>query len=389
MAPEETLGRLAVGLRVGVGLFAAVLLACAANADVPEWNALGDRTATCAFFAEHEFGVRPVERPSCLTFAPDEPDVIMMDGAAVRKRVRITYGGKYGTNSFVVTAFVPRKDAPVPAFLLICNSKPSVRTDHTRRVKDGFWPAEEIVRRGYAAITFFNGDVAPDRNTDNTVGVFECFDNVRCGMRPLNRWGTISAWAWGASRVMDWIETEPTLDARRVAVVGHSRGGKTALWTAATDMRFAMACVNNSGCSGAKLNRMDLPKSEHVVDIVKRFPYWFCPRYRESVNREAEMPWDQHQLLATVAPRLLCVASATEDHWAGQRGEFESCRLASPAWEVQGAKGLGTNEFPPPDRPIQLGDVSYHLRTGKHGLTSYDWGVYMDFADKHGWTEKR
>jgi len=374
--------------------FVCSLLACGAVlaglADVPVWNALGDRKATVAFFAEHEYGVRPVERPPHLAFEAEEPDAVVMDGAAVRKRVRVTYGGKYGTNSFVVTAFVPAKvKSPAPAFLLICNRDPAENIDPTRTKKSGFWPAEEIVRRGYAAIAFYNGDIAPDRNTGNTVGVFACFEDVNEKYRPLNRWGTISAWAWGASRVMDWVETEPTLDARHVAVVGHSRGGKTALWTAATDVRFAMACVNNSGCSGAKLNRMELPKSEHIVDIFRTFPFWFCPRYTEAVNRDTEVPWDQHQLLATVAPRLLCVASATEDHWAGQRGEFESCRLASPAWEAVGKKGLCTDAFPKPDAPIQAGDVSYHLRTGKHDLSSYDWGVYMDFADKHGWTKKR
>jgi len=355
-------------------------------ADIPAWNALGDRDATVAFFAEHVYGVRSVETPPHLAFSAEEPDAVMMGGAAVRKRVRITYGGSYGTNSFVVLAFVPTKPArPAPAFLLICNRHPDTRLDPTRRQKDGFWPAEEIVRRGYAAIAFYNGDVAPDRSTGNTQGVFACFEDVEEEYRPLNRWGTLSAWAWAASRVMDWIETEPAIDARHVAVVGHSRGGKTALWAAATDTRFAMACANDSGCTGAKLNRADLPDSEHLVNIVSRFPFWFCPRYTEAVNRETAVAWDQHQLLAAVAPRLLCVASATDDPWSGPRGEFEACRLASPAWEAQGLKGLCAEAFPEPDAPIQAGCVSYHLRTGKHSLTPYDWGVYMDFADRHGW----
>jgi len=371
------------GMCVLAGFSAAVSLA-----EVPAWNALGDRETTVGFFAEHEFGVRPVERPAQLSFSPVEPDAVMMEGAAVRKRVRIAYGGPRGTNSFIVTAFVPTaRKASSPSFLLICNRDPVENCDPTRTKKSDFWPAEEIVRRGYAAIVFYNGDIAPDRDYGNTRGVFPCFEDVSEQYRPVNRWGTISAWAWGASRVMDWIETEPSLDARRVAVVGHSRGGKTALWTAATDVRFAMACVNESGCGGAKLNRADLPESEHIVDIVKRFPFWFCPRYIEAVNRDADLPWDQHQLLATVAPRLLCVGSAQGDPWAGPLGEFESCRLASPAWEATGRKGIGVKAFPEPEVPIQVGDISYHLRRGRHGLTSYDWSVYMDFADRHGWTK--
>lgn len=339
------------------------------SSGIPTWDALGDRAAGVRFFAEHQFGVRPVERPPFLEFSAAEPDAVMMDGTAIRKRTRITYGGRYGTNSFVVTAFVPKSDQPAPAFLLICNRNPLQNIDPSRQNKSDFWPAEEIVRRGFAAIAFYNGDLAPDLNTGNTDGAFACFADVRSSRRPLNDWGTISVWAWGASRVMDWIETEPSLDPKRVAVIGHSRGGKTSLWAAATDERFAMACVNDSGCGGAKLNRTDLPKSEHVVDLIRRFPYWFCPNYTDCANREAEAPWDQHQLLALVAPRLLCVGSAEEDDWAGPAGELESCRLASPAWEAHGKKGLG-------------GCVDYHIRPGKHDLNLIDWKAYLDFAAK-------
>ena len=353
--------------------------------EVPAWNAMSPEE-TYKWFMNEEYGVRPAEaeRPRHLAFKAERPDKVMMDGAAVRKMIRIEYGGKYGTNSFVVTAFVPNRPGPHPAFVLICNRDPKENTDPERVKKIDFWPAEEIVARGYAAIAFYNGDVAPDLNSGCTDGVFACFEQKR-KYRPRNSWGTLSAWAWGASRVMDWIETEPTVDARHVAVVGHSRGGKTALLTGVTDRRFAMACVNDSGCSGAKLNRLDLPKSEHLSDICATFSYWFCANYIHWVNRDAEMPCDQHQFLALMAPRLVAVASASEDAWAGQRGEYESCVRASGAWEAQGLKGLVSDGFPPPDSPLQEGSVSYHLRTGKHNLTGYDWNRYMDFADRHGW----
>jgi hypothetical protein len=203
-------------------------------------------------------------------------------------------------------------------------------------------------------------------------------------VRTADSWGTIAAWAWGASRVMDWIETEKLIDAAHVGVVGHSRGGKTALWCGATDSRFALTISNNSGCGGAKLNRMDLPKSESIARITKVFPHWFCSTFTQYGTNLDALPVDQHMLIALMAPRLAYVASATQDHWAGPPGEFQSCVLASPVWKLYGKEGLVGNAFPSADTPLHGGgSVGYHLRTGKHDLTIYDWERYMDFADKH------
>ena len=357
-------------------------------------------------FLDRMYGRLPAaaERPE-VSFSSDGQDVRMMDGKAVRKLVRIKYRGPYGEASFPVVAFIPVSDRPVPAFVLICNRKAEENIDPTRERKSGFWPAEEIVARGYAAVAFFNGDVAPETRNPATAflsGVFPCFE------RPEDRndtsWGTLRAWAWGASRVMDWLCAEPLVDASRVAVVGHSRGGKTSLLAGATDWRFAMACVNCSGCGGAKLAHVDLPESEYyALFLYSRVTYWFCgafQRYCMNHDRRIEkidawgsqcpavvedMDFDQHELAALVAPRLLAIASATEDAGAGPVGEFHTARLASPAWELYGLKGLCAEEFPKPQSPVLGGCVSYHLREGKHNLTPYDWGVYMDFADSHGW----
>ena len=352
--------------KVMTGLALAALAAGCATVEIPAWNA-SDRETTLKWFLENEYGVRPkaAEKPA-VTFAAEGPDRVMMDGQAVRKRIRATYIGPYGTGSFVFTAFIPAKaERPVPSFLLICNRDPVENIDPERKNRSDFWPAEEIVRRGYAALAFYNGDLAPDHDTGCTEGVFACYEQkVRYRTRSL--WGTLSAWAWGASRVMDWIETEPALDAKRVAVVGHSRGGKTSLLAAVTDPRFAMACVNGSGCSGVKLNRMDQPESEHLVDICSVFPYWFCKNYIRWVNRDMEIPYDQHQFLALVAPRLVAVGAADEDAWAGPEAEEACCRLARPAWS-------------------DPTDVDYHIRPGKHNLTLVDWTAYMDFAKRKGW----
>ena len=168
-------------------------------------------------------------------------------------------------------------------------------------------------------------------------------------------------------------------------MIGHSRGGKTALVAAAWDERFAMACSNDSGDGGAKMHHIDLPNSEHIVDSVRSRAFWYCRRYINWVNRDMETPFDQHWLVALIAPRLVCIGSATEDDYAGPYGEYQTARYASPAWRIFGMKGFVSDGFPEPERPQQEGDISYHIRTGKHDLTVYDWNVYMDFADRHGW----
>ena len=169
---------------------------------------------------------------------------------------------------------------------------------------------------------------------------------------------------------------------RSVAVIGHSRGGKTALLAGAFDERFAMVVSNDSGTGGAKLHHADLPGSEQIMHSVRTNQFWYCRDYTQWVNRDRDVPWDQHMLVALCAPRPVCIGSATDDKWAGPRGEYATARLASPAWELYGRRGLVSDGFPAPDAPQQDGFVSYHLRTGEHALTDFDWGVYLDFADK-------
>ncbi len=355
-------------------------------ADVATWEQVR-RPELLQLFREREYGVRPVGRPDALTFAAVEPDAVMLDGQAIRKRIRATWKAPKGEQSFVFTAFIPvtAKAKPAPGFVLICNRPAEKNIDPTRAVKSPFWPVEEIVARGYAALAFHYGEIAPDEAKDNCAsGVFAGWSSERTA----NSWGALQAWAWGASRVMDWIETEPLLDAKHIGVVGHSRGGKTALVAGVEDTRFAMACSNDSGCGGAKLNHMDLPKSESIARITKAFPHWFCKNFAAYAGKDREMDFDQHMFVALMAPRAVAIASATQDDWAGQPGEYACAALASPAWELYGKKGLVSTSFPQPDEARQDGWVSYHLRTGIHNLTLQDWNRYMDFADRLGWRTK-
>ncbi len=332
---------------------------------LPKPMANRTREERVELFAERVYGKRIVERPPHLEFSEVSPEVEMLDGTAIRRQVRITYGGAYKTNSFVVTAFLPKARPSAPAFVLICNRFAATYADPTRKNKHEFWPVEEILKRGYAAIAFFTDEIAPDHNTGNRRGVFTCFEDQKVP-RPANAWGTISAWAWGASRVMDWIETEPRIDRTKVAIVGHSRGGKTSLWTAVTDTRFAYACVNNSGCAGARLHRRTADGAETIERIYKVFPYWFCANFAQCAGRDHELDFDQDELLTCVAPRLLAVGSAEADGWACPPGERLATERARPAWQD-------------PTR------VLYHIRPGKHNLTLVDWKAYLDHAKANGW----
>ncbi len=340
------------------------------------------RAEILELFRENVYGRAPVGRPENLRFAVTNTMPDAMDGKATRKLVRISYAGRGGEGGINLIFFVPAgaTKKPVPCFLFICN-RGQENIDPTRAEKSPFWPAEQIVARGYAVATFWNGDVAPDKNTGFTNGVHALFDPPS-GRRD-DSWGTIAAWAWGASRVMDYLETDSDIDAKHVAVVGHSRGGKTALWAGAEDERFALAVSNDSGNSGAGLARIHGPKAETIRDIMKAFPYWFCANYRKYIDNENALPVDQHELAALIAPRLLYIASASEDLWADPQREFLCAVKASPVFELLGVKGMTTTAMPQPEHPLHDGNIGHHIRTGKHNLTEYDWNCYMDFADRH------
>lgn len=330
-------------------------------------------------FRENVYGRAPVDGKTETTFETISVTPDMMGGTATRKRVDAIFRGPGGEGRMKILMFVPETPKPAPAFVLI-GHRDADNYDPDRDLKSAFWPAEQIVARGYAAITFFVGDLDPDDYDEFKNGVHGIFDD-KTVPRPGDAWGTISAWAWGASRVMDYLVTDRDIDMSKVAVAGHSRGGKTALWCGAQDLRFALTISNMSGCTGAALSRR--PVGETVKDINDRFPHWFCTNYRKYNDREADLPIDQHELIALITPRLVYVSSATLDTWADPEGEFLACVHAGPVYELFGVTGLGTTTFPAPDSPIHTGRIGYHLRTGKHDLTEYDWNQFMDFADKH------
>ena len=342
-----------------------------------EWNERR-RKETLELFRTHVYGRVP-STPYEQTFKVVHEDPKALEGAATLRQVEIEMARGEKSLTIRVNLFVPNQSAkPAPAFVLICN-RGAENIDPTREKKSEFWPVEEGIARGYAMAAFLNSDVDPDKHDDFQNGIHGILDE---GPRQPDAWGTIAAWAWGASRVLDYLETVPEINSKQVAVIGHSRGGKTALWAAAEDQRFAIGVSNDSGCGGASLSRRRFEGREQVARIVKAFPHWFCSNFKDYADREDDLPIDQHQLIALIAPRAVAVGSASEDRWADPRGEFLSVVHATPAFALLGKKGLGSSEMPEIGKAIHGDGAHYHLRPGKHNLIVEDWKHYWDFADR-------
>lgn len=276
--------------------------------------------------------------------------------------------------SFNVLMYLPADmEKPCPAFLLINHRTLSDFNAENAMIGD-YWPADKLVRNGFAAILINSNDVAADNNEHFSESLLQKLYPEE--LAKVDGMRTISAWAWGASRVMDYLETDPAIDHSRVALVGHSRSGKTALWCGANDQRFRLIISNNSGNSGAALSRRSV--GESVQQINQNFPYWFCDNYKKYNNTVDDLPVDQHMLLSLIAPRALYVASASEDEWADPLGEFLSLNMAVPVYKLYFPL-METLDYPADYETHSSGQIAYHMRKGKHALTEYDWDRYIRF----------
>lgn len=372
-----------------------------------EWEGIR-RPEILELFRKNMYGYSP-ESPGSISFRVLSSEEGALGGTATRRQVRV-YFDSDTTVSMDILMYLPvNRPQPVPVFVGLnfygnqtISEDPAIiitdqwvpenddfgvvdnrATEASRGVRVSRWPVERILARGYGVATAYCGDIDPDFDDGFRNGVHGLFDNRA---RNESSWGTIAAWAWGLQRVMDYLETDDDVDRSKVAVLGHSRLGKAALWAGAQDPRFAMVISNDSGEGGAALSRNE--KGESIADITTTFPHWFCAKYSEYAGKVQSLPIDQHMLLSLVAPRLLYVASASEDAWADPEGEFLSARLAGPVYKLYDRKGLGKRKMPQPDSPVQEGNIAYHLRTGKHDITPYDWDRFMDFADKK-WRDRK
>ncbi len=343
------------------------------------------------------FGRSPA-RPAALDFEIVATDQAALGGKAVRKRVFLWPAGKEGPKMDLLLYLPAGANKPSPVFLgLGFLGNHSVAADpgvplaeewtrdavkfqpgaSSRGSAAAAWQLEKILAHGYGLATVYAGDIEPDATGGMRYGIRPLFFEPGQTRPKPDQWGAIAAWAWGLSRAMDYLESDHDVDARRVAVIGHSRMGKTALWAGAQDQRFSIVISNESGEGGAAITRRCF--GERIADLNAQFPHWFCGNFKKYDNREDALPVDAHMLLALIAPRPLYVASAAGDLWADPRGEFLAVVNASPVYELLGKQGIGTGQMPAIEKPI-MQTVAYHIRPGEHGITAYDWEQYLKFA---------
>jgi hypothetical protein len=237
------------------------------------------------------------------------------------------------------------------------------------------WSMELAVSRGYAVATFYNGDIQPDR------------PRVDEGMRKVlesksaDDHTNIMLWAWATMRCVDYLSSASEIDAKRIAVIGHSRLGKTALLAGAFDDRIALVIPNQAGCGGTGPSRHDNPKAEGVKRINTSFPHWFCANFKQFNDATAKIPFDQHSLVALCAPRPVLYTNAVKDEWANPKGQFEMLLNATPVYELLGVKGMEAKEFPPIGKLVDS-RLGYWIREGVHSMGAEDWSIYLAFADQ-------
>ena len=382
-------------------------------------------------FQTHVYGRSP-GRPREMSFEVTSDDKNALGGKAIRKEIAVYFTGKRDGPQMSILVYLPNgAKTPLPAFLgLNFNGNHAIHTDPgitlskqwmrpakesgivnnrateaSRGSEANRWAVEKILARGYALATVYYGDLEPDFAEGWKTGVRSAIpvEGAKKGTssqpkstpspsaggagatgRPEDAapddWGAIGVWAWGLSRALDYFETGKDIDAKRVAVIGHSRLGKTSLWAGAQDERFAIVISNNSGEGGAALSRRQFGETTERINA--SFPHWFCANYKKYNDRESDLPVDQHMLIALMAPRPVYVASAEQDLWADPRGEFLSAKHAEPVYRLLGQEGLGASDMPGLNQPVGK-TIGYHIRTGKHDVTDYDWEQYLNFADRH------
>lgn len=330
-------------------------------------------------FQEYVYGVRDIEKPEGLYFEVKHEEEFL---GMRRKDIRCGFD-KF---QFSFSLFLPLKhEKPVPCFVQVMHDNMERGYNFNEEgsmvsplYENNEIPVKEITNRGFGIAIMGTRDIYHDwlSHENYKQGIFTHVTNPK-GRQP-NSWATISAWAWGTSRIMDYLETEPEVDEKNVAVGGHSRSGKTALWAAATDTRFKLAFSNNSGCMGAAVLRGK--DGEHAKDI--NISEWFCQNFKEYDDYEEMLPVDQHMLIALIAPRYVYVTSTVLDTWSDPNAEYLGCHLASPAFELYGVKGFVAPEGKPELlAPCHEGHIAYHMKEGDHSIDNYDWFRVMDYFE--------
>lgn len=365
------------------------------------------RAEVLELYRENEFGHTP-PLPDDVKMEVTATKADALGGLATRKMVHISLAKHPQWAGMDVMIYLPNglgKPAPVVCGLSfggnhavsketdiplstrwMRESKDKAIVDHrateaTRGTESSRWPLEMIMKQGFALATAYYGDIEPDHPEGWKEGLRAALspDGASTAWK-ANDWGAIGAWSWAISRMLDYCETDKAIDAKHAVVIGHSRLGKTSLWAGAQDERFGVVISNNSGEGGAALSRRDFGETTKV--ITKAFPHWFCATYARYADAPLDNPVDQHMLISLMAPRAVYIASAQDDQWADPHGEFLSGKVAGEVYALFGKTGVGVDAWPAVNQPV--GDwIGYHVRTGKHDVTDYDWEQYLKFARRH------
>jgi hypothetical protein len=350
-----------------------------------EWRVIR-RPQILSLFSNLVYGSVPqLAEPIETAFEVVETDPDFMDGKATRKDVEIRFSNSKGKAEMRIIVFVPNDAVgPVPALML--HSFDNTRTAFKAHPKEANklwngWPIGELFDHGFGFVAVYQQDLVGHNEVEFQRGIHPLFYRDGQSFPKANEWGVLTAVAWGAMRALDYLETDADVDASRVAIMGHSKMGKAALWTAAQDERFAAAISAQSGCAGAALWRRK--SGETLEKMVTRFPYWLCRNAWKFTGQEDDLPVDQHMLLALIAPRPLYVMSGEDDGWADPRGEYLSAYHASEVYRLLGKTGLASEASPPLGEAIMESDVGYHVRGGGHSVDDYDWARAFEFLQQH------
>ena len=352
-------------------------------------------------FASNVYGHSP-KPPRDIRYKVFDLDKNALNGKAVRKQITIYFSPKDDGPREDVLLYIPvNAQKPVPVILSLNFSgnqavinDPGVKlgTIWTRdkqerqpateesRGHDRNFDVNKVLSHGYAFATIYYQDIEPDFNGGYLFGMRSLFAKARQTEPAPDDWGAIGAWSYGLSRAMDYLEKDKDVDARRVAIMGHSRLGKTVLWAGALDERFAMVLSSCSGEGGASLARRNY--GETIKTLTDAFGYQFAANYKKYADDPDKLPVDTHELIALIAPRPVYITGAEDDRWADPKGEFLACVAAGPVYKLLGKNDLGTDQMPALNTPI-MHTIGYHYRSGKHEVTEFDWDQFLAFADMH------
>ena len=344
------------------------------------------RPQILSLFANFIYGTVPIPPdPIQQSYQIIKEDKSFLDNKATKLDISIRFKNRKGTAQTHIIVFIPNQiEKPAPAFMMMSFDNPrgsSFQLSNSRKghLRNGV-PLVKLIDNGYGYISVYHGDLIGHNEVSFGKGIHKLFFRDGQSFPKAHEWGVLGANAWTGMRALDYLETNDRIDAKRIAIMGHSKMGKATLWAAAQDERFALAISAQSGCGGAALWRR---KFGETMLKLNRFPHWLCINARKFNEREDDLPVDQHMLLSLIAPRPVYVASGTADTWADPHGEFQSAKHAGPVYRLLGKKPLSTTTIPSPNQPLLNGDIGYHLRTGGHSVAPYDWEQFIRFANNH------